>query len=150
MTVWFEGTGEIGSNINHVKEAFENLGEFLVGVVSRMPGLTGVELMEQGTDFVILQTNEGIMKRTSIAIRIEQDRVVVESDEEYQAGAKVTTKAHFLDEFSAAKTGVVHRLVISDIQASGLLGFFYRRFGSSKMGNAFLNATKAFFEEHSL
>lgn len=36
---------------------------------------------------------------------------------------------------------------MSDVEASGLLGFFYRRFGSKKMGNAFLAAYRSYFEE---
>ena len=40
------------------------------------------------------------MKRTNISKRIEADRVVVEFDEEYQAGRMLTTEAHFTDEFT--------------------------------------------------
>jgi hypothetical protein len=36
---------------------------------------------------------------------------------------------------------------MSDVEASGFLGFFYRRFGSSKTGNAFLTAYRAHFEK---
>ena len=35
----------------------------------------------------------------------------------------------------------------SDVVAPRLLGFFYRRFGRSKMGNAFLTAHKAHLEQ---
>ena len=35
---------------------------------------------------------------------------------------------------------------MSDVEAPGFLGFFYQRFGSSKMGNAFLAAYKGHLE----
>ena len=148
MSVWFEGSNEIECNIQQVKDALENLGEHYVGVISLMPGLTSVELLEQGSDFVTIKTNEGLMKRTNISKRIEADSVVVEFDEEYQAGSKVTTKSHFLDEFTTSDTGVEHHTVMSGVEAPGLLGFFYRKFGSSNIGDAFLTSYKAYFEQH--
>ena len=90
MSIWFEGTTEINCTLQQVKQSLENLGEHYVGVISLMPGLTSVELVEEGSDFVTLKTNEGIMKRTNIVQRVEADRVVVELDEEYQAGRMVT------------------------------------------------------------
>jgi carbon monoxide dehydrogenase subunit G len=83
MSVWFEGSNEIECNIQQVKQALENHGELYVGVISLMPGLTSVELVEQGSDFVTIKTNEGLMKRTNISKRIEAESVVVEFDEEY-------------------------------------------------------------------
>ena len=147
ISVWFEGSGEIECTIQQVKQALENQGEHYVGVISLMPGMTSVELVEQGRDFVTIRTNEGLMKRTSISKRIETESVIVEFDEEYQAGSKVTTKSHFLDEFTTSDTGVKHRTVISGVEAPGVLGFFYRRLGSSNIGNAFLAAYKACFEQ---
>ncbi len=147
MAVWFEGSNEIECNIQQVKHALENLGEHYVGVISLMPGLTSVELVEQGTDFVIIRTNEGLMKRTNIHKLLKADSAVVEFDEEYQAGSKMTTKSHFLDEFTTSDTGVKHLTIMSDVKASGLLGFFYRIFGSSNTGNAFLKSYQAYFEK---
>jgi hypothetical protein len=146
MSVWFEGSNEIECSIQQVKRALENHGEHYVGVTRLMPGLTTVELLEQGIDSVIVKTNEGLMKRTNISKRIEAERVVVEFDEQYEAGSKVTVTSHFSDRFSTSDTGVAHSVVISDVEASGLLGFLYRRFGSSKTGNAFLAAYKTYFE----
>ena len=147
MSVWFEGSDEIECNIQQVKQAFENHGEHYVRVISLMPGLTSVELVEQGTDFVIIRTNEGLMKRTGISKLIEEESVVVEFDEEYQAGSKITTKSHFLDEFTTSEIGIRHRTVLSDVKAPGLLGFFYRNFGRSNTGRAFLNSYKTYFEK---
>ncbi len=146
MSVWFEGENEIACSIEDVKLAVEDLGAHYVGVVGRMPGLTSVELLEQASGSVTIKTNEGIMRRTNISTRVEPERVVVELDEEYQAGSKVTATSHFLDEFTSSEVGVAHRVVISDVGAPGFLGFFYRKFGSSKMGNAFLDAHASYFE----
>ncbi len=147
MSVWFEGSSEIECDIQEVKDSLENYGEHYVGVISLMPGMTSVELLEQGSDFVTIRTNEGLMKRTNISKRIEGENVTVEFDEEYQAGSKVTSNSHFLDEFAPSDAGVRHRTVMTGVEASGLLGFFYRKFGSSNMGNAFLNSYKAYFEK---
>jgi hypothetical protein len=147
MTVWFEGSNDIECNIQQVKDALENLGEHYVGVISLMPGISSVELVEQGHDFVTIKTNEGLMKRTNISKLIEAERVVVKFDEEYQAGSKVTTKGHFLDEFTISDAGVKHHTVMSGVEAPGLLGFFYRSLGSSNTGNAFLEAYKTYFEK---
>ncbi len=150
MSVWFEGSSEIECTIQQVKQALENYGKHYTGMIRLMPGLTSVELVEQGNDFVTIRTNEGLMKRTNISKIIEAEHVVVEFDEEYQAGSKVTTNSHFLDEFTAIDTGVRHRTVISGVEASGLLGFFYRKFGSSNMGSAFLKSYKSYFEMQDL
>jgi hypothetical protein len=147
MSVWFEGSNEIVCNIEQVKNALEDNGGFFVGVVSLMPGLTSVKLMDQGSDSVTIETNEGIMKRTNISKRIEAESVVVEFDEEYVTKSMLTVESHYLDEFTTSDTGVQHRSVISDVKAPGLLGFFYRVFGKSNIGNAVLNSYKTYFEK---
>ena len=105
------------------------------------------ELVEQGSDFVIIRTNEGLMNRTSISKRVEAESVVVEFDEEYQAGPKITVKSHFSDEFTVSDAGVKYRTVISGVEALGFLGFFYRKFGKSKTGNSILRSCKTYFEK---
>ncbi len=147
MSVWFEGSNEIECNIQQVKHALENHGEHYVGVISLMPGLTSVELVEQGSDFVTIKTNEGLMKRTNISKRIEAESVVVEFDEEYQAGSMVTTKSHFLDEFTTSDTGVKHRTVMSDVEASRIVGLLLPKFRQLQHGNAFLKSYKTYFEK---
>ena len=88
-----------------ISYGIERLGEHYGGVISLMPGLTSAEFVGQGSDFVTIKTNEGLMKRTSIHKLIEADSVVVEFDEGYQAGSKIRTKSHFLDEFTTSDTG---------------------------------------------
>ena len=147
MSVWFEGSSEIDCTIQQVKDSLEDFGAHYTGVISLMPGLTSVALVEQGSDFVIIRTNEGLMKRTNIAQRVEADRLVMEFDEEYAAGRMVTATSHFVDEFTGNGSSVTHRTVISGLEAPGFLGFFYRNFGKSSTGNAFLHAYKSFFEK---
>ena len=146
-TIWFEGSIEINCNIESVEHSLNNLGQYFVGIISLMPSMTKVELVEQGDDFVTLQTNEGLMKRTNISKKVEGERIVVEFDEEYQAGKAITTKSHFLDEFEVSDNVISHRITISNLKAPGFMGFFYRNFGSSSMGKAFLNAHKSFLEK---
>ncbi len=146
MSVWFEDKGEIECSIEDVKQSLEELGAHYVGVIGYMPGMATVELLDHTNDSVTIKTNEGTMKRTNISVHIEAERVLVELDEEYQAGSKVTTTSHFVDEFTTSEIGVTHHIVISNVTAPGLLGFFYRKFGSSKMGNAFLTAHASYFE----
>ena len=147
MSVWFEGSSEIECTLQQVKDSLEDYGAHYTGVISLMPGLTSVALVEQGSDFVTIQTNEGLMKRTNISKRVEADRLVMEFDEEYAAGRMVTATSHFLDEFTTSGGGVTHRTVISDLDAPGFLGFFYRNFGKSNIGNAFLHSYKSYFEK---
>lgn len=146
MSVWFEGESRIDCDIDRVKSAVADYGAMIAGVVGQMPGMTEVELVEEGPDWVTLRTNEGLMKRTGITKRVEPDTVVVECNEEYQAGSRVSATSHFRNEFTTSGAGVVHRTVVSDVQASGLLGFFYRRFGSRSMGKAFLSSYKGYLE----
>jgi hypothetical protein len=145
--VWFQGEGQIDCKIQEVKDALQNHGEHYVEIISLMPGLNSVELVEQGDDFFTITTNEGRMTRTNLAKRIGPDSNAVESDEVYQAGGLLTVKSHYLDEFTARDTGVAHHTVISNLEAPGLLGFFYRVFGKTKTGNALLASYKTYFEQ---
>ena len=146
MSVWFDGYNDIECGVQRVKQSLNNNGEHYVGVISRMPGLSKVELVDQGIDFVTIKTNEGLMNRTNIIKHIENDRVTMELDEVYQAGAMVTTRSHFFDEFTPSEVGVRHRTIISDVKTSGVLGILYRIFGKSNTGNAFLQAYKTYLE----
>lgn len=149
MSVWFEGRSDIDCDLDRVQRAFDDLGGHYVGVVGLMPGIASVELVDQGSDSVTIKTNEGLMQRTNITKRAEADRVVVEFDEAYEAGSKVTVISHISDEFTIKGNGVAHHMVISNVEAPGLMGFFYRTFGSAKIGNAFLTAYKTYFENRS-
>ncbi len=122
MSAWFEGRSDIDCDLDRVQRAFDDLGGHYVAVVGLMPGITTVELVDQGSDSVTIKTNEGLMKRTNIAKRVEADRVVVEFDEVYEAGSKVTVTSHISDHFTSDENGVAYHMVISDVEAPGTLG----------------------------
>lgn len=121
VSIWFDGESDIDCTLHQVKRAFDNHGEHYVGVTSLMPGLTTVELVDQGSDSVTIRTNEGVIDRTNIAKRIEADRVIVDFEEQYAAGSRITVTSHFSDEFTTSSSGVTHRVVISDVEAPGFL-----------------------------
>jgi len=146
MSVWFEGTNDIACDIQQAKLAAADPGEYFAAIVRLLPGMTSVDLVEQDADSVTIRTNEGLMVRSGISTREEPDGVVMEFDEQYQAGSRVTVNTHFMDEFTASDSGMAHRLVMSNVAAPGFLGFFYRKFGGSKMGKGYLTAYKAHFE----
>ena len=143
---WFEGSSLIECSFQSLEHAIENHGKFYEGIVSFMSGISSVEILEQGRDYLIIRTNEGIMKRTKITKSIAQDIISVEFDEEYKAGKIITTNAHYFDEFTSTENGIKHSTTISDVKASGILGFFYRVFGSANIGKAVLSSHKTYLE----
>ena len=145
MKVWFDGEGDIACDMQQIQGALEKPGDYFVAVVSLMPGLTQVELVEQGEDFVTIRTNEGLMQRTNLSRSIDAARVVVEFDEVYDASGRVTATSHYRDEFAAADAGVRNHLVISGVEAPGVLGFLYRNLGSGSIGKAALEANRRYF-----
>ncbi len=149
MSVWFEGTSELHCTLEDVQQSLTNPGEHYLEVTRRMPGLTSVELVDQSHDSLAIKTNEGLMRRSNLTKRIKSGQLTVDFDEVYEAGSRITISSRFHDEFATSENGVTYRLVISDVQASGLGGFLYRRFGSSKIGKSLLAATRARFEDSS-
>ncbi len=143
---WFEGTTQIDCDLQSVKESLADFGTHFVGVVRSMPGISEAELLEQGDDFVTIRTNEGAMRRHNIECSVGDDEVILRFDEVYEA-KKVTGRSHFEDTYTASNSGGVQfTTVVSDVQANGVLGFLYRRFGSRNMGKAFLSSQKEYFE----
>lgn len=144
---WFEGSNELQCSIKNVELELKNIGEHFIRIVSLMPGMTKVELMEQESNYVVITTNEGIMKRTNILADIEAEKIVLEFDEEYKAGKTITTNSHYFHEFTLSNQRVKHHMVISEVKAPGLMGFFYKNLGSNNIGKSFLNSYKNFFEK---
>ena len=143
---WFDGTTHIDCDLQSVKASLTDFGEHFVGVVRSMPGISEAELLEQGEDFVTIRTNEGVMKRHNIECSVGDDEVILRFDEVYEA-RKVTGRSHFEDTYTASSSGGVQfHGVVSDVQAKGVLGFLYRRFGSRNMGKAFLSSQKKYLE----
>ena len=143
---WFDGTTHIDCDLESVKASIADVGQHFVGVVRSMPGISDAELLEQGEDFVTIRTNEGVMKRHNIERSVGDDEVVLRYDEVYEA-RKVTGRSHFEDTYTTSSSGGVQfHGVVSDVQANGVLGFLYRRFGSRNMGKAFLSSQKKYLE----
>ena len=78
---------------------------------------------------------------------IQKNTTIIEFDEEYQAGNKITTTSHHLEEYTLNGSKINYHLIISDVKASGFLGFFYRIFGKKNIGNAILKSHKTYFEK---
>ena len=146
MAVWFEGSCEVSCDLEAVARALEDPGAFYTSVVALLPGLTDIELVDGDGDSITIRTNEGVMHRANISREINGDRIIVEFDETYEAGSKFTATSHFREEFSQDGDGVTYHLVMSDVAAGGFLGFFYRKLGSAKIGDAFLDACKSHLE----
>ena len=146
MKAWFEGTTQIDCDLQTVKTSVADFGTHFLGVVRSMPGISEAELLEQGEDFVTIRTNEGVMRRHNIECSVGDDKVILSFDEVYET-SKVTGRSHFEDTYTASNSGGVQfHSVVSDVQANGVLGFLYRRFGSRNMGKAFLSSQKKYFE----
>ncbi len=145
--IWFQDSTIMNCNIRIVNNSLNNLGEHYKKIISEMPGMTTVELIEQGSDYVTIKTNEGIMNRTNISVISKEDNIIIEFDEEYKAGKTITANSHFVEKFNVLDNNVVLHLEISNLKAPGFLGFFYRNFGSKNIGSAFLASYKKLLEE---
>jgi hypothetical protein len=144
---WFEGSIRIDGTLLKVENSLKKLEQHYLGVIKNMPGLTAVELLDVGSNFLTIKTSEGVMKRTDISMVIADEKITVEFDEEYSAGKMITTRAHFIEQFEVKGNGLLFHLKIGDLEAPGFLGFFYRNFGSKNIGEAFLNANRQFLEK---
>ena len=108
--IWFDGSKEINTSLPEIENSLDDIGQFVLDVINLMPSMTSVKIIEQGHDFVTLETNEGIMNRTNISIEIAKEKIVIEFDEKYQAGKTITTNSHFIHEFKSTKNSVNHRI----------------------------------------
>ncbi len=73
-------------------------------------------------------------------------KISIKFNEEYKAGKTITTNSQFLEEFSTKDHIVNQRITIINLNAPGIMGFFYRNFRSKNIGNAFLDAYKKYLE----
>ncbi len=146
MSTWFEGSQKIGRPLDVAKRAVEDVGYYFVQTVRRMPGLTSVELVDSGPDFTHIRTSEGLMKRTGITKTETADSLVLEFDEAYAAGKTQTFRSRYRESFVADEDGMTHTTTIDILDAPGILGFFYRHFGSGNIGKAVLASHKGHLE----
>ena len=144
--IWFQKSTMIVCNIEDINKSLDNLGEHYKELMSVYPGMTTVDLIEQGKDFVTIKTSEGLMKRTYFSIIKSEGKTIVEFDEEYIT-SKLTTTSHFVEKFEANHGRVELDIKISNMTAPGFLGFLLRNFGGNSIGKAFLNSYKSIFEK---
>lgn len=144
--IWFQKSTAINCNLEDINRSFENLGEHYKRLISVYPGMTAVKLIDQGNDFVTINTNEGTMKRTNISVNRLENKITVELDEEYITSA-ITTNSHIVEKFERKDGKIELHIKISNHKAPGFLGFFLRNFGSENIGNGFLNSYKKTLEK---
>lgn len=145
MRPWFEGEGTLACDLETVATALESPGQFFVQTAGLMPGISEAQLVEEGDGFVTIRTNEGLMKRTGILVHTDP-AIRIKFDEVYEAGSLATVTSHYLQEFVPVDAGVRHRLVISVLEAPGLLGLAYRWLASGNIGRAVLEAHRQHFD----
>lgn len=148
MSNWFKGYIEIQCTLSMVENSLENCGNHYLNVIKNMPGLKNVELVDEGDDFITIKTNEGIMKRTNISKTSEKDKITIKYDEEYDTGSMLTVKSHFIDNYKSSANNIVFETVISGVKTKGFMGLFYKLFGKSSIGNAFLSSCKTYLETY--
>ena len=56
--IWFNESIMIECNIEDVNNSLSDIGEHYKKLLSFYPGMTTIELIEQGNDFVTIKTNE--------------------------------------------------------------------------------------------
>lgn len=146
MSVWFEGEKHIACTLDHVRDATDDLGAYFVGALRHLPSLYSVELVKQDERVVHIKTNEGLMKRTVTERRVEDEAVHLMYDEVFDGGSMITVTAHYEDTFTKSGDGVTLCTVISEVEAPGFLGFFYRNFGASSNGKSFQEGIRKHLE----
>ncbi len=144
--IWFQGSTVIDCSIEDINKSLTDIGEHYKNLISVYPGMTTVELIAQGNDYVTIKTNEGTMKRTNIKVDKSDEKILVEFDEEYIT-SKVTTTSHFVEKIETKNGGTELNVEISNLVANGFLGFFLRNFGSKNIGNGFLDSYKKTFDK---
>ena len=144
--IWFQDTILIDCNVEDVNKSLSNIGKHYKQLISVYPGMTAVELIDQGKDYVTIKTNEGTMKRTNISVNTSENKIIIELDEEYITGT-ITTGSHIVEKFEGKDDKIELQIQISNHKAPGFLGFFLRNFGSKSIGNGFLDSYKKILEK---
>jgi hypothetical protein len=142
MKTLFEGTTVLPFSLQDISAALSNIGLYFIETTRNMPTITDVILIEQGANFVTFKTNEGLVKRTNIAIEHTEARIRVEYAEEYWAGKLIAGISHVMDDFTTSQTGVEHCTIISGVEAPGFGGFFTRNLDVSSLGKALQTAQR--------
>ena len=144
--IWFKEVILIECDTEDINKSLSNIGDHYKQLMSEYPGMTTVELVDQGNDFVTIKTNEGTMKRTNILINRLESKIIIELDEEYITSA-VTTNSHIVEKFERKDDKIELQVEINNYKAPGFMGFFLRNFGSKNIGNGFLDSYKKILEK---
>jgi predicted AlkP superfamily pyrophosphatase or phosphodiesterase len=59
--IWYQDSTMLNCNIEQFTKSLSDLGEHYKKLISVYPGITFVELKEQGKDQMTIKTNEGMM-----------------------------------------------------------------------------------------
>ncbi len=136
MKTLFEDTTVLPFSLPDISAALSDIGLYFVETTRNMPDMTSVVLVEQGAGFVTFKTNQGLVKRTNIAIEHTAARIRVEYAEEYWAGKLIAGISHVMDDFTPRPAGLAHCTTISGVEAPGFRGFFTRNLDVSRLGEA--------------
>ena len=145
MKDWFKGNIVVNTSLSIIKEAFENHDNHFQKAVLSMPGMTKAEVLESGTDYVTIRTNEGLMKRTKIKKTSEENELLVEFEENYDGGKVVEVTSQYIFKFTSLNDQVNVECTIRLLKTKGFLGFIYKKLSSKSIGKATLNSYKKVF-----
>ncbi|MDG1483216.1 MAG: hypothetical protein P8R54_26740 [Myxococcota bacterium] len=146
MKTLFEDTTALPFCLQDISAALSDIGRYFVETTRNMPDMTSVVLVEQGASFVTFKTNQGLVKRTNIAIEHTAERIRVEYAEEYWAGKLIAGISHVMDDFMPCPAGIAHCTTISGVEAPGFRGFFTRNLDVSGLGKALQVAQRRHIE----
>ena len=144
--IWFKDTCEVDRSLPTVINSLNNIGEHYEQVIRLMPGISESNLISETSDSISIQTNEGLMTRSNIVIEKNDSWVNIGYYEEYRAGRAMTSKSQINEKFVKDDNRILYTLTISDVKATGFLGFLYRLFGKKVIGKALLNSHKTYLE----
>ena len=144
--IWFKGSCKINCSIQTVQDSLNNIGEHYEQVIRLMPGISECDLIKETSDTISIKTNEGVMSRSNIIIKKNDTWIDIEYHKEYTAGKTMTSKSQINERFEIDDNCTSYHLTISNVKASGILGFFYRLFGKNNIGKALMNSHKTYLE----
>lgn len=147
MKIWFSGSAPIAASLSQIYNALAQFGKHHTDTVSKMPGMLSVELQEETSDSITIKTNEGIMKRYNMVLEQGDSFVRMTFIEHYHAGKVTDTTCHYDLTFTQEADQVVLTATLSDLNASGFMGWLYKTFGSKNIGKAVLQTYASYFEQ---
>ena len=143
--IWFQGTARVTCDAARIDQALADIGSFFSKTVAGMPGISKVSTVDRDGATYRCRTNEGEVQRSAVSIEGEGGNTRLQFEETYDARL-VVVRAHHRHSFESDETGTTIRVEISNVSATGLLGFAYKLFGSKSIGKAILAAYQDYFD----